>query len=392
MMSSTLSRKLAGIVLGTLLFTGAGSAAPVKTVRNHPVAKSNVMGWSLAQRTYGFRHFDRFASTTVVKRGPRVHPFEVSPTPLDISFKLNGAMMDTAAYMKANRVTGLLVIKDGRILLERYGLGRTAQDRWAAWSVTKSVTSTLVGAAIKDGAIASVDDPVTKYVPELAKGAFKGVSVRNLLMMSSGAGWDEDYESRKSDFFAMVDRPFLEKLKTMKRVAQSGKDFHYSTMDTNLLGLVVSRATRRPLSRYLSEKIWAPYGMEQDARWWSNRGQEVAGANLTMTLRDFGRFGQFILDDAKIDGRSIVPEGWLKQATRPLLPSNWDVGAPSYGYQWWVMNDGSFLALGIFGQTIFIDRAKRLVVVINSSWERADNEMTYLREFPFLAAIRAAVQ
>ena len=349
------------------------------------------MTWSHAQRTRWFRQLDAVAATVPVRRGATVRPLPKAGGRFDVRFTVDGKPLDLAGYMAANHVTGLLVLRDGKILAERYGGGRGERDRWTAWSVTKSVTSTLVGAAVRDGAIASIDQPVTVYLPELKGSAYNGVTIRNLLTMSSGVRWDEDYESRTSDFFHMLDHPILEQMRKLPRETPPGSVFHYNTGDTNLLGIIVARATGKPISRYLSEKIWAPYGMEQDATWWLNHGQEVAGANLSMTLRDFGRFGQFTLDGGRIDGRPVLPEGWLATATSRQLPSDWP-HAPGYGFKWWVQGPGRFMALGIFGQTIYIEPARRLVVVLNQSWPRADNEATYRLEMPFLAAVSAAVR
>lgn len=375
--------------VASFAFAAVAVAAPVTAPK--PAPGQNIMTWTQDQRTRWFRNLDETAETAIVKHGPRVHPLPRAAGRFDVSFTMDGKPTDIAGYMAANNVTGLLVLKDGKILTERYGLGRVATDRWTAWSVTKSVTSTLVGAAIKDGAIHSIDDSVIKYVPELAGSAYDGVTIKNLLTMASGAKWDEDYESKTSDFFAMLDRPFIDQLKALSRDTQPGTKFLYNTDDTNLLGIVVARAVGKPLSQYLSEKIWVPYGMESDATWWLNHGQEVAGANLNMTLRDFARFGQFFMDGGKIDGKSILPEGWVEEASAAHLPTGWN-NAPGYGYKWWVQAPGKFMALGIFGQTIYIEPAKKLVVVLNQSWPRADNSVTYAREMPFLAAVSAAVK
>lgn len=371
------------------IVTTACAAADAQ-VAPKPTPGQNIMTWTQEQRTEWFRNLERTVPTAVVKHGTKVHPLPHAPGEFDVQFTLAGEPVDIAGYMRLNNVNGLLVMKDGKILTERYGLGRGEQDRWTAWSVTKSVTSTLVGAAIKDGAIHSVDDPVTTYLPELVGSAYDGVTVKNLLNMASGVKWDEDYESQSSDFFHMLDQPFIDQMKTLPREVAPGSKFHYNTGDTNLLGLVVARAVKKPISQYLSEKIWAPYGMEQDATWWTNHGQEVAGANLSMTLRDFARFGQFFMDGGKIDGESVLPDGWLEEASAAQLPTGWQ-RAPGYGYKWWVQSPGKFMALGIFGQTIYIEPAKKLVVVLNQSWPRADNDTTYSREMPFLQAVSAAV-
>lgn len=378
----------AAFLAGTAVPAIAQTAAPSAP---QPAPGQNIMTWTQDQRTVWFRNLEKTAPSALVRHGTRVHPLPRDGRPFDVSYTHDGRAMNIAAYMASNNATGLLILKDGKILAEHYGLGRTEQDRWTAWSVTKSVTSTLVGAAIKDGAIGGINDPVTKYLPELKGSAYDGTTIRDLLMMASGVKWDEDYESQTSDFFHMLDQPFLDQMKTVPRAAQPGTKYHYNTGDTNLLGRIVARAVKKSLSDYLSEKIWAPYGMESDATWWLNHGEEVAGANLNMTLRDFGRFGQFILDGAKIDGKSILPDGWIADATSAHMQTGWR-NAPGYGYQWWVKGPDKFVALGIFGQTIYIEPAKKLVIVLNHSWPRADNDATYSREMPFLTAVSEAVK
>lgn len=378
----------AAFLAGTAVPAIAQTAAPTAP---QPAPGQNIMTWTQDQRTAWFLNLERTAPAALVKHGTRVHPLPRDGRRFDVGYTHDGKAMNIAAYMASNNANGLLILKDGRILAEHYALGRTEQDRWTAWSVTKSVTSTLVGAAIKDGAIGSVDDPVTKYLPELKGSAYDGATIRNLLMMASGVQWDEDYESRTADFFHMLDQPFLDQMRKVPRAAPPGTRYHYNTGDTNLLGRIVARAVKKSLSDYLSEKIWVPYGMESDATWWLNHGEEVAGANLSMTLRDFGRFGQFILDGGRIDGQSILPDGWIADATSARIQTGWR-NAPGYGYQWWVKEPGKFVALGIFGQTIYIEPAKNLVVVLNHSWPRADNDATYSREMPFLTAVSEAVK
>ena len=356
-----------------------------------PAPDQNIMTWSHDQRTVWFRQLEQVVPTAVVKRGSHVHPLPRAAGDFDVSYVHDGKPMDIDAYMASNEVTGLLILQDGKILTERYGLGRTADDRWTAWSVTKSVASTLIGVAIKDGAIKSLDEQVIRYVPELTGSAYDGVTIRNLITMSSGAKWNEDYESRTSDFFFMLDQPFVEQMKKLPRETEPGTKYFYNTGDTNILGLVLQRAVNKPISQYLSEKIWVPYGMEKDATWWLNHGQEVAGANLSMTLRDFGRFGEFFMNGGKIDGESILPDGWVEEASSAHLDTGWE-NVPGYGYSWWVLSPDKFLALGIFGQTIYIEPAAKLIVVLNQSWGRADDGATYAKEMPFLAAVSAALE
>jgi len=295
-------------------------------------------------------------------------------------------------FLTEQKVAGLLILQDGMIRLERYALGFSEAGRWTSQSVAKSVTSTLVGAAIKDGYINSVDDYLTDYIPDLKGSAYEKVTVHHLLTMNTGVQWKEFYNDPNSDltrFFTEPTEPGIDQtVSYMRRLpaeAEPGTKWVYKTGETHLLGVLVSSATGQTLSDYLSSKIWAPYGMEQKATWILNRtNQELAGCCLQMTLRDFARFGQFVLEGGRINGESIVPDNWFQTATHTQIPL-W--GGWGYGYQWWTMNDGTFRALGIHGQMIYIDPAMRLVIAINSAWPEAESDKRRAAVVNFLKTI-----
>ena len=348
---------------------------------------SEVLFWSQAEREAGFRAMDRITPHRTVAAGGDVRALPPGDF-LDL---------DVDAFMEAEKVAGLLVLQDGQLRLERYGLGFGPEGRWTSFSVAKSLTSTLVGAAIADGHIESLDTPITRYLPELAGGAYDGVSVRQLLTMTSGAEWNEDYTDPDSDvarFFEPRETggmdPTLHYMRGLERAAEPGTRWHYSTGETNLVGLLISRATGRTLADYLSETIWRPYGMERAAAWMVDEaGQEPGGCCLVASLRDWGRVGQLVLEDGIVDGRSIVPEGWFDDATARQA----DIGVPGmgYGYQWWTFADGTFGARGIFGQMIHIDPERRAVVVILSAWPVATGDERSAARNAFLARVAAAL-
>ncbi len=347
---------------------------------------SEVLFWSQAEREAGFRAMDRITPHRTVAAGGDVRTLPQG-APLDL---------DVDAFMEAEKAAGLLVLQDGRVRLERYGLDFGPEGRWTSFSVAKSLTSTLVGAAIADGHIESLETPITRYLPELAGGAYDGVTVRQLLTMTSGAAWNEDYGDANSDvarFFEPRETggmdPTLHYMRGLEQAAEPGTRWHYSTGETNLVGLLISRATGRTLADYLSETIWRPYGMERDAAWMVDEaGQEPGGCCLTASLRDWGRVGQLVLEDGVIDGDSIGPAGWFAEATRKQA----DIDDPGrgYGFQWWTRDDGRFEAYGIFGQTIHIDPERRLVVVILSAWPTATGRERSQGREAILARIAAA--
>jgi CubicO group peptidase (beta-lactamase class C family) len=329
----------------------------------------DLLFWSTPQRDAAFRALDRLpvlARSHVVAAGgtPMALP---AGSPLKLP-------LDVDAYMAGQRSAALLVLQDGKVRLERYGLGFDAGGRWTSFSVAKSFTSTLVGAAIRDGYIHGMDDKVSTYIPQMKGSAYDDVSIRQLLTMTSGVQWNEDYADPQSDVAKFnnhkpedgVDAT-VSYLRRLPRAAPPGTRWNYSTGETNLVGVLITQAVKKPLATYLSEKIWHPAGMGQQATWLLSRtGQEISGCCLQASPRDYARFGQFILDGARVNGQSIVPDGWLAEATRGQV----GIGVPDrgYGYFWWTYADGSYAARGIFGQGIFIDPRRRLVIVSNADW------------------------
>jgi CubicO group peptidase (beta-lactamase class C family) len=306
--------------------------------------------------------------------------------------------LDLDAYLASQRNAGLVILQNGQVRLERYGLGFDAEGRWTSFSVAKSVTSLLVGAAVKDGFIRSMDDKVSVYLPQMKGSAYDEVSIRQLVTMTSGVHWTEDYGDPQSDvarFNNHVPEPGVDALvsylRKLPREAPAGSRFHYSTGETNLVGLLVATATGKTLSAYLSEKIWVPAGMGQQATWILNKtGQEIGGCCIQASTRDYARIGQFILEGARVNGQPIAPEGWLQEATRQQVTTNRpDQG---YGYMWWIYPDGSFAARGIFGQGLFIDPKRQLVIASNGNWGKAatDPKAMAARD-AFYRTVQAAV-
>ena len=324
-----------------------------------------------------FRNIDRLFPTRTVSRGESVHPIPVGLPLTNFKFASNGKNYDLYDYVSLNRVTGLLVIKDGKVALERYELGNTEKTRWMSMSIVKTFTASLVGAAIKDGYIKSVDERLTTYLPQFLGSAYEGVTIRNLLQMASGVRWDETYTDPASDRRQMLEvqsnqKPgaVLELMAKLPRSAEPGTRWNYSTGETHVVGALVRAAVKKPVAQYLSERIWAKFGMESEATWWleSPDGLEVGGSGLSATLRDFGRLGLFLLGDGKAGGEQILPEGWIKEATSPKMVGGKLV---DYGYMVWplpnasgTINEGAFEARGIFGQHVYVNPRENVVIVV----------------------------
>jgi CubicO group peptidase (beta-lactamase class C family) len=351
------------IVAVALVVAVAADARQVAPAREPASKAAAILTWPAAQREQYITALDSFFLTRTVKAGPHPHVLDRG-RPLPAFEPAGQRANDFDRFMDAQRVRGVLVLQDGKVRLERYAPPHSTATRWNSFSVAKSITSTLVGAAIKDGYIKSLDDPVTRYITGLRGSAYDDVTVRQLLTMTSGVKWNEDYTDVNSDVARMYAQPpdsgfdmTVSYVRKLPREAPPGTKWVYKTSETNLVGVLVAEATGKRLADYLSEKIWRAYGMERDAEWMiDDVGHEQGGCCLAMTLRDFGRFGQFVLDGARVDGQSIVPGNWLSDATRTQVSTGADTG---YGYQWWTRADGTFEGRGIYGQTLHIDGARR---------------------------------
>jgi CubicO group peptidase (beta-lactamase class C family) len=373
-------------VMAALLLAGSRVAPGQEALPKN----QDILFWSVPQRDAAFRQMEKIAPTHTVKAGGAVHAFKTGePLRLDV---------DVDAYMASQRAAGLIIIQNNTIRLEKYALGFNAAGRWTSFSVAKSFTSTLAGAAVRDGYIKSLDDKVSAYIAGLKGSAYDDVTVRQLLTMTSGVKWNEDYFDPKSDV-AMFSKHQADSgldisvsyMRRLEREAPAGSKWLYKTGETNLLGVLVSQATGKRLSDYLSEKIWKPYGMEQDAIWMvGTTDHEVSGCCISAALRDYARFGQFIVDGGKVHGKSILPPDWLEQATTKRA----DIGAAGrgYGYQWWTNDDGSFMASGIFGQSIFIDPKRKLVIATSGDWPKAvDPQGLRQARDVFFRAVQASI-
>ena len=357
------------------------------------------------------RNQDQVWSVRAIRRGESVRPLPPHARSLeDLTYELGGARYGVDDFMARRRTAGLLVLKDGEIALERYGMGNGPESRWTSFSTAKSMMATLTGATLHDGAIRSLDDACEDYVPRLAGSAYEDVTIRNVLRMCSGVGWREDPDvDGHSEVHrlgrAMVSREpgsILDLMCKLPRAHPHGTVFNYSTGESSVLAEVVAAAVGRPLADYFGERIWGPAGMEADAHWQleSEGGLEMGGLGVSARLRDVGRFGLLVLNDGvAFNGQRVLPPGWRDLAgqpdcaatgfgrLRPDLPSG-------YGYQWWVLphgptgiHIGAFSAIGAHGQYIYIHPAAGLVVAIHSARRQANDPADDLETFTMIGAV-----
>ena len=390
--------RVLGYIVALLIAAGAITWYAIgpqwRTFLSNPPLDDRVLQWTQSQRDSGFALSDklpiinsvRIETNDNIRALPDGEPLEID--------------LDVDAFMSSQNSAAVVVVHNSRVRLEKYGLYQDRDKRWTSFSVAKSFTSTLVGAAVKDGHIKSLDDKVSDYVKALKGSAYDDVSIHQLLTMTSGVRWNENYQDPQSDvamFNETEPEPgetaLLSYLKRLERAHPAGTVFNYSTGETNLVGVLVASATGKPLADYLSEKIWKPYGMQQFATWVTSKsGEEISGCCIQAAALDYARFGQFMLDGGVAGGQAVLPDGWIEEATRTQVQVGRE-GVRDYGYQWWTLAEGAYMAGGIFGQAIFIDPVRQLVVVTHSSWDDATGVSANqtAERYKFFEAVQKAV-
>lgn len=365
-----------------------------------------MLTWTQADRVIGFRNDYRNYAGDVFHHG-NATPLLAAPKQLtNASYQVNGKTYSLQDYLKRQSVSGMLVLKNGKVAWKYLAEGNTNTTLWTSRSVGKSVVAALVGIAIQEGKIHSLDDLVTHYEPDLKGSVWEGVTLKQLITHTSGVAWNEDYTNPKSDFAQLTEceaKPgtyaCVRKLvSSLHREHPAGQNWSYSSGGAWLLGDVLERATGMTLAAYLEKNIWQPYGMASDGVWHAyTKGQHDVGAHgFNATLEDWGRFGQFMLHNGKLpNGKQALPDNWIAQSsdwTRAAGSVSVDHPDGIYGYQWWnnevpanrtnVEPDtqtslkNSLWALGIFGQMIMINQAENLVVVQWSTWPQAEPSST----------------
>ncbi len=318
---------------------------------------------------------DIFLSNPVKHSGP-IFNFGQSPNDLPKNFIYKGETVGTDEYLSRRTTTALLVVKDDNINFEQYYQGTTAEDLRISWSMAKSFTVTLFGIAVHDGLI-DIDAPVEQYLPEMKGSGYEGVPVRDVLQMSSGVLWNEDYGDFYSDINRMgrilaVGGSLDEFTTTLTHEKPSGQEFHYVSMDTHIISMIARRVTGKSLIAQVEEHIWSKIGMESDAYWITDSKEaEFALGGLNVRTRDYARFGRLYLNNGNWNGEQIVPAEWVKAVTSPASAHN--VPGPNkfgYGFQWWLAPDarpGEFFAVGVYGQFIYVNQPENIIIVKNSA-------------------------
>ncbi len=313
-----------------------------------------------------FSHMDElFLNERLTLSGAPASPLPANPL----------EMPDLSAWLKARAVTGLVVLKDGQLVHESYYLGTQDTDLRISWSVAKSFLSALMGVILEEGDIASIDDQVTQYAPSLKGSAYEGATIRNVLNMASGVRFNEDYLDFNSDINKMgrvlalggsMDE-FAASITVQDRAP--GEAWQYVSIDTHVLGMVIRGATGRSIKELMVEKLLTPLGLEADPIYLTDGyGVAFVLGGLNLRTRDYARLGQLFLQNGMWNGAQLVPEAWVQASTLNSAPNTPDdVG---YGFQWWLPangDEGEYFARGIYGQYIYINPTKGVVIAANAA-------------------------
>ncbi len=333
------------------------------------------------KRAHNFAHMDAIFPSNKIAKSPAPLEFEKIESAIAETYVIDGVQRNRDEFIQRSQTTGLLIIKDGKIVSENYYKGNNKESTATSFSVAKSFVSTLVGIAIDEGLIDSVDDPITKYVPELDDSGFKGVRISHILQMSSGIDFSEDYGDEQSDAYKIFDRLFIY-MQPLNRVAASygskgkaGSQFYYSSLNTQALTMLLRNVYKQDVSETLEQKIWHPMGMSHDGFWSTDLyGTELGFMSLNATARDFAKLGLIFLNKGKYRDRRIVSERWVEKALTPdkdYLQRGEIYGDWGYQYQWWLPRGSSndFAAIGIWGQIIYVNPDANVVIVKTSSDE-----------------------
>ena len=352
-----------------------------------------------------FRSMENIFPSRPIAKSTNPYKLQENIRELNVSYKFGGKNYAMPDLLDRTFTTGILVVKNDAIVYEQYFRGNSASARNTSWSIAKSFISALVGIAIAEGKINSVNDPITKYVPELINSGYNNVPIKHILQMSSGVRFDEGYSNPTSDINELLPKLFLY-ARPMDRAIfdfpsdkASGKDLNYMSLDSHVLGLLLRRVTGRNIADYFQAKLWQPIGAESDASWLTDLyGTEVTFCGLNATLRDYAKFGLLYLHEGNLNGKQIIPQSWIKESVLPDRP-DLQAGATDfneyagfgYQYQWWIPphpnTDGEFVALGHCGQFLYINPKHQVIIVKTSAAEESLTSEIRLETIAFLRAI-----
>jgi len=364
-------------------------------------------------RAQKFQSVETIFPVRKVRSGREVWKLPKSPkaSGFAVRYEFADAEFGIDEFNERTKSNALLILKDGEIVYEKYLNGSRPSTRFMSFSTAKSFTSTMVGIALEQRRMGSVDEALVRYLPALIGSAYDGVTIRDALQMVSGVEWDQlvyDWADETKPLVFLWRRSlveqryrFVEGANSLRRAHSPGQQYNYNTMETSLLGWAVENAANQRYAAYFEEQLWQPAGMEFDAAWIldgpEDLGREMAGGGLLASLRDYGRFGQMMADGGRANGRQIVSADWVKSATTPdrdaiqygKLYDGYPLG---YGYQWWLVDNGRFEAVGVYGQFIFVAPEENVVIVKLSYWPEAWVDDMEYESYAFFDAVIDALR
>lgn len=377
-------RQLRAFVTSALIVIGAtaASAGPDEDVlgkaAGYPIGTPRTWFFDEGVRVGSFSHLDRILPHNTLMKADQPSPLPAATQSPALTYRFDNRTLTIDDFLQRQRITGLMVLKDGAVLAERYQYARTPKHRFISQSMAKSLTSLAIGFALAEGKIKSLDDKVAAYVPRLAGSGYGETSIRNILRMASGVKFSELYDGRDDLARLTTGRNTVGTIEALRqfneREAPQGTRFNYATSETVVLAALLRVATGSTLSAYLSTRLWQSMGAEADATWVKLPDEiENGGGGFNATLRDYGRLGVLLANDGAVGTRQVLPKDYLLEAT------DWrrhpDAFAPrkatpyfGYGYQFWTYpgEKRRFALLGVYGQSIFVDPELKLVLVLTA--------------------------
>lgn len=346
------------------------AAGPSKAVLDYRHHMFDPPVMTLANRT-----IELMFDTVRVEPGKRTWKLPTKHQPLNFTYEFDGKTYQGADALENTYTDALLIIKNGVIVHESY-LNRTNErTHFMSYSMAKTMNSVMMGFALQDGYVKSVEEPVTNYAPELKGTAYDGATLRDILQMRSGTDWDDNFfqpgpaKDINEQAFMRGEARYVSAASWAKRKHPPGEVFNYNTVDAAVIGLVLERAAKRPISQYMSERLWKPAGMENYAFYMLDgppgEGREFTGGGFNATLRDYGRIGLMMLQNGKANRKQLLPASWVAESTTPpAKPSGRTEQGLGYAYFWWTV-DGTkaYTALGGEGQFIYVDPETQTVIV-----------------------------
>ncbi|MGO4609912.1 serine hydrolase domain-containing protein [Variovorax sp. 2RAF20] len=393
-----------GMLLSCVLMAGCATAPPsaaeLPHVEGTPSPTLLALRRAKSEPTLNYltyQHMDQLFGVSRLTASPRPSPIAGRAPWSSADFRLTtgGTTENFDAFLERHRMNAIVVMQDGKIVKETYRNGSGPATPFIGYSMSKSVIAMLIGIAIQEGRIKSVNDLIVQYLPELKGTGYDTVTVRNLLMMRAGTDWKEIYTpgselDRHRDQSLNEAKVYYEDYAfRAKPLLPPGTRFNYSTLDANLVGWLLERAVGMPLTSYMATRLWHPMGAEAGA-YWVNQGPGQAqrpfyGAGMAASLRDWARIGQVALDDGRAQGAQLIPAAWMKESTSRLNEQ------PGYGYFWWTMGDKGYGAIGVNGQAIYVQPATRTVIAVAGYWVGAVDDKLGAERTAFFEAIAASV-